>query len=631
MGISNNKFAIAQVAPYAWEEPREINTFIERLSAGLCERGHRVVILAPSESRSLVKDSRQKLARAKDEPNLIFGDGEPSVLAVGSSLSFKRARRGGTLTLPIDVSRTLEQALTTVPLDFVHVHEPFAPSTASAALRLSRSLNIGTFHLPTERVLSTQIARRLVELLFGRLDARTTNHQVTKDLIASYFPGDYRFIKPGSDHLPGLNRRDRKSGMRILYCADEERRSLRFFIRSLRKMPRDLDWSAVIWSRHAKDSNLHMSRALRERVRLTGPDESDVKDELRAADIFCCCSTGIAPAPLMLQQALASNAYCVSSRLPVYEELLEDGECGLLFEPRDEMMLVAHLTRLIEDPLLRKRLGQSSQILGISSGWKETIENYEDLYASVAARRHPTGGKPQVKRRLADRNMIHCDLHMHTDHSHDCATPADVLLKTAKKRGLDVIAITDHNEISGALEAKESAADIKVIVGEEIKTASEGEVIGLFINEKIPRGLSLEETIAEIKRQNGLVYMPHPFDRLHAIPDYESLLKVIDEIDIIEVFNPRIAISTFNEEAERFAAKYRIVAAAGSDSHVTQGLGTVKIRMREFNGPEEFLESLREADIVRKHRNLLYVQTLKFLQTKGRPKSAKRAARAKAT
>ena len=94
--------------------------------------------------------------------------------------------------------------------------------------------------------------------------------------------------------------------------------------------------------------------------------------------------------------------------------------------------------------------------------------------------------------------------------------------------------------------------------------------------------------------------MPHPFDRMHSVPDYEHLLDVVEDIDAIEVFNPRVAFSAFNEEAARFAAKYRIVAGAGSDSHVAQGLGSVKIRMRDFDGPEEFLESLRDADIVRK-------------------------------
>jgi predicted metal-dependent phosphoesterase TrpH len=218
---------------------------------------------------------------------------------------------------------------------------------------------------------------------------------------------------------------------------------------------------------------------------------------------------------------------------------------------------------------------------------------------------------------------------MHTDHSPDCATPVEVLLATAAAQGLGAIAVTDHNEISGALEAREKAAEfgVKVIVGEEVKTAAQGEVIGLFIEEKIPRGMTLAETIAAIKAQGGLVYVPHPFDRMHAVPDYEHLLDALDDLDALEVFNPRIAIPSFNDEAVRFAAKYRIVAGAGSDSHVAQGLGSVRIKMRDFDGPEEFLESLRAADIVRTPSSLLYVQALKFLQTKATPAGARRAAR----
>src|SRR5262249_60101351 len=157
---------------------------------------------------------------------------------------------------------------------------------------------------------------------------------------------------------------------------------------------------------------------------------------------------------------------------------------------------------------------------------------------------------------------------------------------------------------------------VKVIVGEEVKTADQGEVIGLFIEEKIPRGMTLAETIAEIRRQGGLVYVPHPFDRLHSVPDYEHMLDVVADVDAIEVFNPRIAIPAFNEEAVRFAGKYRIVGGAGSDSHVAHGLGSVRISMRDFDGPEEFLESLRDADIGGKPSSLRHphVQALKVLQ-----------------
>ena len=297
-----------------------------------------------------------------------------------------------------------------------------------------------------------------------------------------------------------------------------------------------------------------------------------------------------------------------------------DGERGLLFPVGDALTLTAQLERLCRDDALRSRLASQGRMGGEGRPWAEVSDEVEAVYRRVVARRHDGSGDGEIRRRLSGRDHIQIDLHMHTDHSPDCATPAEVLLETAKARGLGAIAITDHNEVSGAHEAREIAArigGIKVIVAEEIKTAHEGEVIGLFIEERIERGMSLAETIAEIRRQGGLVYVPHPFDRLHSVPDYEHLLKVIEEIDILEVFNPRIALSSFNEEAVRFARKYRIVAGAGSDSHVAQGLGSVKIGLRDFDGPQEFLQSMRDADIVRKHKNLIYVQALKFLQTSG--------------
>jgi predicted metal-dependent phosphoesterase TrpH len=259
--------------------------------------------------------------------------------------------------------------------------------------------------------------------------------------------------------------------------------------------------------------------------------------------------------------------------------------------------------------------------------WGAIAGELEAIYRRLLDRRHPPGGDPEVRERISKRPLIEVDLHMHTDHSGDCATPVDTLIHTARDRGLGAIAITDHNEVSGALEARklaEELGDIKVIVAEEVKTAEQGEVIGLFLEEKIPKGLTMAETIAEIRHQGGLVYVPHPFDRFHSVPDYEHLLDIVEEIDILEVFNPRVAVTSFNEEAVRFAGKYRIVSGAGSDSHVAQGLGSVRQRIHDFDGPAEFLEAMRDADITRKHKNLVYVQTLKFLQTTGRPKAPKR-------
>jgi hypothetical protein len=406
----------------------------------------------------------------------------------------------------------------------------------------------------------------------------------------------------------------------------EERGALRIFLRALRRLRLESDWEVAIWLATGDEPPLRITRRLRDRISVTGPRELGAEELIAGADILCLASGGPRPAPGLARQALASRTVPVVSQIDPYSEVVGDGERGLLFPPGDAITFAGQLQRLVDEPTVRKSLAAAGS--EATRPWSQVAEDFEAIYRRAVARRHDPEGKPEVRRRLARRRTINVDLHMHTDHSPDCATPVEVLLATAKDRGLGAIAITDHNEISGALEAREAAATmggIEVIVAEEVKTAEQGEVIGLFIEERIDRGMTMAETIAEIRRQGGLVYVPHPFDRLHSVPDYEHLLNIVEDIDILEVFNPRVALTAFNEEAERFAAKYRIVPGAGSDSHVAQGLGSVMTRVHDFDGPEEFLEAMRDADIVRRRKNLVYVQALKFLQTTARPRPSRRA------
>jgi glycosyltransferase involved in cell wall biosynthesis len=607
--VPEEPLSIAQVTPYPWEDRHDVNVFVDRVSHELAARGHRVLVVAPSSSHALLRESRKAVRAGTLDPE----PGQARVLAVGEALPPLAGRRRA--ALPIDVARTISDLFEHAALDVCHVHEPFAPSVASTALRHSRALNVGTFHAPTERVVATQVARKVVQLVFGRLDARTAAYGATADLLRSFFPGDYTIVAPGADPVPRPAVENAR--VRIAFLEQEERGALRLFLRALRRVDPDLPWEAVVHSERGPSSSTPLRADLQERVRFV----DDPLEALSGADVLVAASDGVAPAPGLLLRAQAAGAVPLVSRLTVYEESVGDGEAGLLFEPNDVETLAAQLARLVADPQLRARLRAGAR----PRPWSVVADEIEALYRTLAARRHDAYGNVEVARRLRGRRTIDVDLHMHTDHSHDCATPVEVLLASAREQGLGAIAVTDHNEISGALEAAKKAADygVKVIVGEEVKTARQGEVIGLFLQERIPRGLSLAETVAEIRRQGGVVYVPHPFDRMHAVPDYEHLLGVVEEVDAIEVYNPRVAIGSFNEEAARFAAKYRIPAGAGSDAHVAPGLGSVRVRMPDFDGPEEFIEALRVAEIITKPSSLLYVQALKFLETKATPPGAR--------
>jgi hypothetical protein len=234
------------------------------------------------------------------------------------------------------------------------------------------------------------------------------------------------------------------------------------------------------------------------------------------------------------------------------------------------------------------------------------------IYRELCKRRRPS--RKGSADPFSGREWILCDLHMHTSSSPDCSVEVDDLLDHAEEIGLGAIAVTDHNVFVGAPQAVERARSRKLIVipGEEIKTGEQGEVIGLFLDKEIPRGLSFAETIEAIHEQGGLVYVPHPFDRLHSVPDSATLRRHLAEIDAFEAYNARLVFETFNDEALRFARKYNLTMGAGSDAHVLQGVGTGCVRMRRFEGHEEFLISLHGAEIVRRPRSLVYLQSLKW-------------------
>jgi dephospho-CoA kinase len=187
------------------------------------------------------------------------------------------------------------------------------------------------------------------------------------------------------------------------------------------------------------------------------------------------------------------------------------------------------------------------------------------------------------------------DLHMHTNASPDClSAPADVV-RRAREIGLDRIAITDHDQIDGAFEARALDPEL-VIVGEEVRTAEGLDLIGLFLGEHIPRGGTFRDVALEIRRQGGVVYVPHPFDS-HRGTTEEFLEEVRDCIDAVEGFNARIHDPRRNQRAQNWALARGLPLGAGSDAHLLNRIGQARVLMPPFSGPTEFLAALAEGRI----------------------------------
>jgi predicted metal-dependent phosphoesterase TrpH len=192
------------------------------------------------------------------------------------------------------------------------------------------------------------------------------------------------------------------------------------------------------------------------------------------------------------------------------------------------------------------------------------------------------------------------ELHSHTNWSKDCVVNFDAIIKRCEMLGIDRIAITDHNTAEGALAMQKGAPDL-VIVGEEIMT-TQGELLGYFMQETIPPGLTPEETIRRLREQGAVISVSHPFDRLRkGAWREEDLLRIIDKVDAIEVFNARCIFPQDNARAAAFAEQHQLVGTIGSDAHSRVEYGRALARMQPFEGAVDFMASLRQADFVRRH------------------------------
>lgn len=186
-------------------------------------------------------------------------------------------------------------------------------------------------------------------------------------------------------------------------------------------------------------------------------------------------------------------------------------------------------------------------------------------------------------------------LHVHTLFSPCAETKIEDIPAYCREKGIDVIGVTDHDTITGAVELKANADGLRVIVGEEVLT-SEGEIVGLFLKEEIRPGMSALETCEQIKAQGGLVYIPHPFDPLKIRRlQRKALMRVLDYVDIIEVFNAKLNLPVFNTVAARFAFDHGKAGAAGSDAHYLQAIDVCTNSMEDFSTPEEFLAAMHFA------------------------------------
>ena len=570
---------ICLVTPFAWSQPHEVNEHVEGVARELRALGHAATVLAPSGRAADLLAERRALNRGEDA----------DVIAVGPSLPVSRR---SSLGVPVAVRASLRLALEQGGFDVVHGFEPGLPSISYLALRDAKTLAVATFASPDR--LGYPPRKSLRDKLLGRIDTLLALSDEAAKAAAARFPGDYRVLSPGVDlelFAPRAKRR-----LIVVELHSGSLAVARAALRALRELP---DWEIVLLRTKPLATRPTIPAALRGRVRVrSGRTPAARAAVLAEAAILSPAPTG--SERLLLEAAAAGAAIATSPHV------LEQPE-----------LAAAAIARHADDAELRERTAAAARKDAEGQSFARVAADLHELYTGLAGRRRPHDRRAARRETepLADRPWIVADLHLHTSWSHDCSIEVDELLDHAEAEGLGAIAVTDHNVFGGALEAVERARgrDLVVIPGEEVKTDGQGEVIGLFLQEEIPRGLSFADTLAAIREQGGLVYLPHPFDRMHAIPDPVTLHRHLAEIDVLEVYNARLLFEGYNDEALRFARKYNLLMGAGSDAHVLQGVGTGALRLRAFDGPEEFLLALRTAQVLRRPRSLAYLQSLKWV------------------
>jgi predicted metal-dependent phosphoesterase TrpH len=564
---------ICLVTPFAWSQPHDVNDHVRGVAGGLRALGHDVTVLAPSTRAADLLAGRRALARGES----------PEVIAVGAAVPVSRRSQMG---VPVGVQANLALALAQGRFDLVHGFDPGLPSLSYLALRDTESLAVATFSSPNR--LGYPPARSQREKLLARLDLLLALTDEARWAAEERFPGDYHLISPGVD--TSLFTPAAKERLIVVELRPNERVVARGVVHALHELP---GWEAVLLRTRPLIGRPTIPRALAQRVHVRTLRDSAARAELlNRTAVFVPGLEGLRRVTLEAQAA-----GCAVARPRGVEEQPE--------------LAAAAAARLAEDESLRVRESEAARAAAEREDFALVARELQDLYESLPVRRR----KRTTSDPLADRPWIVADLHMHTSWSHDCSIDALELVDHAEAEGLGAIAVTDHNVFGGALEALDHAAgrDLIVIPGEEVKTDTQGEVIGLFLEREIPRGMSFGDTVAAIREQGGLVYIPHPFDRMHAIPGPRTLHRHLAEIDVFEVYNARLLFEAYNEEALRFAQKYNLTMGAGSDAHVLQGVGTGAVRMRAFADPEEFLLSLRSAEILRRPKSLAYLQSLKWV------------------
>lgn len=583
---------IALVSPHAWPAHDDLTWRIEQEAAALARRGHRVSILTPATGPELLADSRRRLRALRDgATSAVVGEpGEVVVVPLGRSLpAGPRRRIGG----PLDLSAALEDVLSRVAFDVVHVHEPLAPSPALAALRHARRVTAATFYRP-EQLAGVAFVQPLLERAMARLDLWAAASDTARRAVLELFAHDCDVIPGGIDPAvfrPPSTPRSDPPGL-VIIARGTDRTGLRFALRVVRALDVDaLGPITILGPQEAPwRTRAAIPKALRDHIIAIPDTGAAARAEAYAHAQIALVSAPDDLAGSAVAEAMACGVTPLVPRPGDSDALVTHGRDGLALAPFSRDVWAATIRDLVAEPARVADLGAHAATRAAVRTWDTVAEELEAGY----------GRARRVDPVIAPRDRVIADLRVHPGPD----LPPRALVEACVARDVGAVAVVDETGPQAGLEAAAIAGSrLVVIPGQHIRTA-DGSLIGLFLHSAVAAGLGLEATAELIHAQGGLVVAPHP--GWAEPPNRDLLRRHRGLIDCFETLSgpASTARAGLGEEAARLTQRFGVVSTAGSGATVVEDIGSSHLVMRPFASAREFVDALVDAEPVQRRRGL---------------------------
>lgn len=589
--MSHSPLRIALVSPHAFPPGDDVGHAVAAEAHALARRGHAVTILAPGKGRQAADAGRRRIEalEAGDADAVAATPGDPP-LVVATSRALRKSTKGTGRRLggPIESASGLEIALGLGGFDVAHLHEPLAPSPALAALRHATGVRAVTFHR-TAPLAGVAFVRPLVDRALAQADIRIALSGAARHVLQGVLPGEYEVVPEGLD--PALFGPPNPAGGVVVVARDRDRSGLRFVLRALLGTnPAQTGPITVIGPPDAPHrTRAAVPKALRERVEVV-PDAGAAArgDALRRGRIALFPTEDETASPV-LREAMATGLCVLAARGPDADEAL-GADAGITLPSFNAGAWGDAVATCLANPARVAMFGAAAEVRGRARTWGDVAADLEDLYRSAAAR-------PADSAAAGTEAPVFADLRVRTGPG---LGPREIV-QAATERDIRIVAVAAPGGIEPALEVHRAAPDrLHVIVGQEVDTR-EGTIVGLFLTQAVPDGLSLKESLTRIREQGGVTVIPHAESAM--APPADALRAVAHLIDCHEGLTPARPAAQATDAA-LLLQRAGLVVTAGSAAAAPAEMGTAGMLMRPFAGPEEFIAALGDARPVRRRRGL---------------------------